>query len=433
MKILVIATQLPPFIGSGNVRALNYINYLSRLGHKIDVIGVDYPKDSVAYDIYLENSFDDNVKVNRIKPGYFYRFFYRKKEQVPNSDNNRQVSTNGTFKGKLNSFIKNSLVIPDAFMFWIAPAYTFAKTLLKQNKYDIVLTMHETPSSHIVGYLLKKKFKYIRWVGYWSDPWNGDSLREERFALKKFVEESMEKLIVNKVDKLLFTTLKTKEFYQNKYKLDNEILDIIYRGYDKKKYELTNKASQINLKGIDSSKVNLIHLGTIYNKLRDITPLYDALNKLKKEKNDIYCNINIIFIGQFDDSTDQKKLEEHDAVTILPFVPYEEALEYTVKADILLLYGNKNSTQVPGKVYEYLGSPAVILSLYGDKSDELIELMKLSNKGPVIENDSTTIYKELITLINDYQDNNLNEDWKKPVTKFEWEKVVKDLENKLIN
>lgn len=79
MKILVVATQIPPYIGSGNIRALNYINYLAKLGHQIDVLGVDYPKDSIAYDSKLEEAFDKRVNVYRISPGFFTSFFIERK------------------------------------------------------------------------------------------------------------------------------------------------------------------------------------------------------------------------------------------------------------------------------------------------------------------------------------------------------------------
>lgn len=433
MKLLVIATQLPPYIGSGNVRALNYINYLSRLGHQVDVIGVDYPKDSVAYDIHLENSFDEKVTVNRIKPGYFYRFFYRKKSHETARTNNGNTSINSSLKGKINSFIKKNFVIPDAFVLWIFPAYGFGKNLIKKNDYDVIFTLHETPSSHIVGYLIKRKFKKISWVSYWSDPWNGDSLREERSYFKKFIEERLEKLIVKESDKLLFTTEKTKSLYKENYKLDDKQVSLVYRGYDKDFYLKVQKEDLSNLHGIKNDKFNIIHIGTIYKKLRDVEPLCNALNNLKKNDFDLYQKLNILFIGQFDNIDDQKQLLTHEVVSILPLIPYEDALRYTVKADALLLYGNKNSTQIPGKVYEYLGSKAVIMTLYGDPNDELRKIMEDVKKGPIIENNKEEIYLTLKDIIKGYNKDNINSIWKETNLQYEWENVVKDLEYKIFN
>lgn len=434
MKILVIATQLPPYIGSGNIRMLNYINHLSRLGNKVDVIGVDYPKDAIAYDPNLENSFDQDINVYRINPGFFYKFFYRKKSNISSSvKKGANISLNKSIKARINRFIKGNLVIPDAFLQWIIPAYKYAVKLHLKNNYDIVFSAHETPSSHIVAYLLKQKFSGIRWVGYWSDPWNGDSLRNNRAILKKYIEEKIERKIVESVDRLLFTTKKTRNFYLNKYNLDSNNVSIVFRGYNKQQYADIISRKDINLKGLDSNKINVVYIGTIYHHLRDINPLYEALNLLRNSDIDLYNNLNIIFIGQFDDDSDQRKLREHSNVNIYPLVPYEQALHYTVKADVLLLYGNKKSTQVPGKVYEYLGSPAIILTLLGDLNDELKDIMEDAEKGPVILNDKKELYIALKKLIKDYMDNNLNKNWMSPVEKYEWENVSKDLEMKLMS
>jgi glycosyltransferase involved in cell wall biosynthesis len=433
MKILVIATQLPPYNGSGNIRALNYINYLSRLGHQIDAIGVQYPKNAIAYDPQLEDAFDKKVNVYRIKPGFLYRFFYRKKNNKLNLNNTKSASINNTIKGKISVFIKNTFVIPDAFMLWIYPAYKFAKKLVKKRDYDIIFSIHETPSSHLVAYLLKRKFNKIRWVGYWSDPWNGDSLRDNRFVFKKYIEEKIENKIVKKIDKLLFTTEKTKKLYINKYGLNKSKASVVFRGYDKKIYIESMRKSIESLEGLQKNKLNILHLGTIYHTLRDIGPLCAALDLLKREDIKLYNLLNILFIGQFENYDDQRKLQNHSNVNVFPLVPYEQALQYTVKADVLLLYGNKKSTQVPGKVYEYLGSPAIILTLLGDAQDELNTIMENVEKGPVILNNEKEIYLELKKLSEAYFNNNLNKNWMKPVDKYEWENVVKDLEMKLIN
>jgi len=433
MRILVIATQLPPYIGSGNVRALNYINYLSRLGHQVEVIGVDYPKDSVAYDNHLENAFDEQVKVYRIKPGYFYRFFYRRKAIKITKESSSNTSINSTLKGKINFLIKRNFVIPDAFMQWILPAYFFGKKLNVKNKYDLLFTLHETPSSHIVGYLLKRKFKRLRWVGYWSDPWNEDSLRGERSFIKKIIEEKLEQLVIRRIDKLLFTTKKTKKLYIKKYNLEKSKVSIVYRGYDKNLYKNIQKDTYSNMSGLKEDKINILHIGTIYHQLRDIRPLCNAIDILKINDVELYQKLNIVFIGQFDNIEDQKKLSSYDAVSILPLIPYQEALKYTVMANVLLLYGNKNSTQIPGKIYEYFGSKATILTLYGDRYDELKEIMEEVDKGPVIENKEMQIYFALKNLINEYSGNGVNSKWKEVNHQYEWENVVRDLEYKLLN
>ncbi|WP_235712664.1 glycosyltransferase [Bacillus mycoides] len=429
MKILFIATQLPPFIGSANIRALNYINYLNRLGHDLDVITVDYPKDSIAYDKSSEDVFDKEVRVHRVNPGLLYNVSYTKKSSSDVSNN--PESSKLSFKRKIGSFVKRNILIPDAFLQWINPAYRRAVSLIENNgMYDCIFSMHETPSSHIVAYKIKKKFPNLKWVGYWSDPWNGDSLRKGRSLFKAFLEEKIERNIVSKVDKFFFTTNSTREMYIDKYKLDPNVTNIIYRGYDDSLYQDIEKEQKIPIE-LKNSKINIVHTGTIYKELRDINPLCNALEKLKNENYNLFKKIHVLFIGQFTDIQDENRVKNLENVTIKSLMPYKEALRYVVYADALLLYGNQNSTQVPGKVYEYLGSKATVLTILGDEKDELRDLMEQVNKGPIILNTEDCIFNTIQSLENRGASYQL--DWHRQVTEYKWINVVKDLENKMSN
>ena len=435
MRILIIATYLPPYSGSGNIRLLNYINHLNRLGNKVDVVGVEYPKNSIAYDETLEDVFDDGVDIYRVNPGLLYSLFNRKRVAISEDDIQIKKSSAKTelinkIKSKINYFIKTSLLIPDSFVGWIRPAYKVACNLIENNDYDLIFTIHETPSSHIVGYKLKKKFKNIKWVGYWSDPWNGDSaLRGNNSFFKKYIDENLELKVVKNVDKLLFTTKSTMEMYIDKYTLNETKVDVVYRGYERQLYEKLEKNQKIPF-GLEKDKFNLIHTGTIYKELRDVKPLHKALCLLRENNLDIFNKLNIIFVGQFTDKKDEVLLSDLECVKIINYVPFEEAMQYVVNADVLLLYGNKNSTQVPGKLYEYIGSKAVILTILGCEEDELKEIMQNIDKGPIILNDSETIVSEIINL---FESENETNKWSRKCTEFEWPKIVLDLQKKLSN
>lgn len=422
MRILLISNELPPFNGSGNIRVMNYINYLNRIGNKVDVVTVDYPKDCVAYDDNLENVFDKEVNIYRLKSGKMHKYFYQKKGKV---NSNITKTSKHKFKARITTYIKNNLIIPDQYMFWINNAYKQCMKLIECNDYDMIFSIHERPSAHLVALKVKKKNPKIRWVGYWSDPWNGDKLKKNRGILKRTTEEYLEKQVVENVDKLLFTTEQTKNFYKNKYRLHNNKLDIVYRGYCAADYEKVSN-NRNNLEFVKKDKFNIIHTGIIYKGMRDVNPLVLALNEISDKNTSLYKSINIIFIGMFTDDEDKRKLKQFECVEIYDAIPYNQIIEYIENADALLLYGNKDSIQVPGKVYEYLGSKAPVLTILGDEKDELKEFMSNLDKGQVVNNT-----KEEIVIAIDNIVNNCNDHWKKRVEKYEWVNVVNDLEKKL--
>lgn len=423
MKLLVIATHLPPYIGSANIRLLNYINYLNKLGHEIDVITVKYPTDYKYYDKKMENVFEKTVNIYRENPGILFNLAYTKENYVKKSN------FNYTFKNrvllKVKKFIKSNFFILDHYLMWISNAYKRSLSLLNEKEYDYMLSFHESPCSHVVAYKIKKEFPSLKWIGYWSDPWVDDSLSNNN-RIKKAIENNIEKKLVNSMDKLLFTSQDTAQMYINKYKLDSNKINLVYRGYST---DLYNKIMKMEFRPneYEKNKINFVHTGTIYKKLRDIYPLYTALNKLSQTE--LNKKIHFYFIGKFDSQIDETLLGNLNNVTIYPHMSYEESLSYMLHSDVLLLFGNKNSTQIPGKVYEYLGSKSIILTLLGDSNDPLNNISFLHKKGKVIINNETEIYNTIIDLVNNFE--NYKKVYEKPIEDFEWNNVAKDLERKI--
>ena len=56
--------------------------------------------------------------------------------------------------------------------------------------------MHEPPSSHLCAYRIKKRYKNVPWITYWSDPWLKDSTREKPFIIKRIIEKEWKNLLL---------------------------------------------------------------------------------------------------------------------------------------------------------------------------------------------------------------------------------------------
>ncbi|MCU9816211.1 hypothetical protein [Paraclostridium sp. AKS73] len=74
-------------------------------------------------------------------------------------------------------------------MVWKNSASKLGIDIIKSDKIDLIFSMHETPSSHLVAYNLKQKFQNVRWVAYWSDPWTFDPNRSEIPYIRKQIEK----------------------------------------------------------------------------------------------------------------------------------------------------------------------------------------------------------------------------------------------------
>ena len=96
-----------------------------------------------------------------------------------------------------------------------------------------------------------------------------------------------------------------------------------------------------------------------------------------------------------------------------------------VNADVLLLFGNKNSKQIPAKIYDYFGCYGYILVVLGDKEDPIIDVIKDIDKCKISSNreiDITNSIKDLARLIEKGQKSYL-------VKEYEWKNISKKLDS----
>ena len=216
MKILFIACYSPFINNSAAIETLQYLNKLSEMkGNEVHLLTVDFPKDSIYYDEALSKMINKEVKVHLIEGG---KFFNKLVPRKPKESNEKVPETSGNVKKmKLLRSIKNAVVIPDMYYHWSKTDGEFGIELMKKEKFDVIFSMHEPPSSHLCALKIKKEFKNVPWITYWSDPWLKDSTRENSNIVKKTIEINMEKNIVKSADKFIFVTEDNRQDYIKSY------------------------------------------------------------------------------------------------------------------------------------------------------------------------------------------------------------------------
>jgi glycosyltransferase involved in cell wall biosynthesis len=92
------------------------------------------------------------------------------------------------------------------------------------------------------------------------------------------------------------------------------------------------------------------------------------------------------------------ELTKNPNVTQVGHLSHKDALTLQQDADVLVVLGNKDATQTPGKLYEYLALQKPILYVYQDASDEGATLVKRLNRGLAVANNQTDICAALEQL-----------------------------------
>ena len=429
MKILFIACYSPLINNSAAIETLQYLNKLNEIeGNEIHLLTVNFPKDSVYYDETLLEMMDKDIKIHLIDGGMIFNRLMPRKRNKDNSSESGSTNQSTSLK-KILRKAKNTLVIPDMYYAWSKKAGEYGRILMEKEKFDVIFSMHEPPSSHLCAYEIKKAYKDVPWITYWSDPWLKDSTREKSFFLKKIIEKRMEKKIVDTADKFIFVTeANRQEYFKDYEKLRNGKKEsfILNRGFDSKLYY---KLSFDKIpKHIRKDKINLIYTGEIFSKLRDIKPFIRAIEEIKEEDRKSYELLNILFFGNIDDLESKKKMENLDSIRVSGRIPFNEALKYMLNGDVLLLFGNKNSKQIPAKIYDYFGAKGRILVIYGDNNDPIESVVKDNEKCITTENTCDKIKEKIYEIINMHKENRLESE---PDFYYEWNSIVDRL-NKIL-
>lgn len=421
MKILFIACYSPLINNSAAIETLQYLNKLSEINNnEVHLLTVNFPKDSIYYDEVLYSMMDKKIKVHIVDGGIV---FTKLMPRNSNTNNQSTQSKNGNMK-KILRKIKNSVVIPDMYYGWAKKAGEYGIKLMEKEKFDVIFSMHEPPSSHLCAYYIKKQYRNVPWITYWSDPWLKDSTRENSFIIKKIIEKNMEKQIVNLADKFIFVTEANKNEYLKDYEFlkDSNRTFILNRGFDAKLYDKLLKEECPKL--IDKNKLNIIYTGEIFSKLRDIKPFIKAIEEIKKENNGDYSLLNVLFFGNIDDIEGKKRLQNLEVAKVSPRIPFNEALKYMLNGDVLLLFGNKNSKQIPAKIYDYFGAKGRIFVIYGDEADPIKKLVEKNEKCIVTENNTKQIKEKIYELIKMHKNREI---YCKPDLNYEWNSIVERL------
>lgn len=419
MKILFIACYSPLINNSASIETLQYLNNLAKIeDNTIHLLTVNFPSNSIYYDEHIFNMLDKRINLHIISGGKIFEAIMPKKSQTVSSMNdNRRKSR---IKGALRR-IKKIFAVPDMYLYWAFKASKYGIQLMGKEKFDVMFSMHEPPSSHICAYKIKKKFPSLKWITYWSDPWLKDSTREGSSRIRRSFEKKYEGNVVSLADKYVFVTKANRDDYIETYNINKKDTYIITRGYDEKVY-LDIKERE-NPKLIEKKKINIVYTGEIFSKLRDVRPFIEAINKLKVENNKLYESLNILFFGNIDDENIKNDLSSISNVRVSSRIPYREALGYMVNADILLLFGNKNSKQIPAKIYDYFGCNGYILVILGDENDPIIDVVNKIDKCNIASNNEKDIFEGILQL----SQNILKGKKSNPIKEYEWENISKRL------
>ncbi len=349
--MLLIAYHFPPCaMSSGVQRTLGFSTHLRKSGWDSVVLTAN----AAAYERTSSHQLDDissDVIVSRSLA----------------LDVARQLAIRGRYWSRL--------ALPDRWSSWWFSAVPRALSLIRQHSIDAIWSTYPIATAHAIAFTVAKITR-LPWIADFRDPMverigsTGEWFPKDA-ALRR-ARLNVERKVIRSASHVVFCTEGARTIVADRYQ-DVRIpgLSVIGNGFEEGTFQKAEALAGINR---GSPKRVLLHSGIIYPGTdRDPAAVFAALRVLARK--------GVISKDTFElrlrDPSNQDLLRnlaiEHDVsdlVTILPALPYTEALAEMMTADgLLLLQGYTSNPAVPAKLYEYLRAGKPIVALVHPEGD----------------------------------------------------------------
>lgn len=238
---------------------------------------------------------------------------------------------------------------------WAAIAFPTVRKLVKQNKYDYILTKNE--SSFLLGYYFRKHYG-IKWIATWNDPFPRILYPEayiKYWNLKSSLSDSRNMRIIEKyTDCNVFPNSRLRDHMLKTLNIPQDRTSIIPHVVLDGKMEARQKGSRLRL----------IHSGNI-NYPRDPELFFTALERFFKRIPDAAMDVHILGVTGTDieNRISDHSLSEH--VHTIPPVSYNKSIEMLSDYDVAVIIEARCEEGIflPTKVSDFMQAGIPIFAI----------------------------------------------------------------------
>lgn len=392
-RVLIIAYVFPPIAYAGTHRTLRLCKYLSRLGYDLHVVTIKVQKD-IHNDFDLLAKVKNEVTIHRTETIDVWRYYNKYKKRF-------LKTKTGRFIDRVISFLIAGLSQPDHMNLWVPFALKTAKKVIKRYNIEMVYTTSPPHSQLITGFLLKR-MTGVAWIADLRDPilFNIGSASWKKF--ERAVNRFLENFTIRNTDAIITNTNAARDELNHKYNLQK--VYCVPNSYDDDDFEELNSRKY--------PKFNIAHLGTVYG-FRNSEALFETIARLHQSGQINPDEFELRFYGIIDKilkaTIEKYKLWAY--VQIKPLIEHRKALEVMHKSHMLLLlkgFNPKGIGQIPGKLFEYVGTGNPILYI-GPEKCEAAEIIQETGNSYVTGGDRDKIQKAIVAEYQAYRAHNEND------------------------
>ena len=244
--------------------------------------------------------------------------------------------------------------IPDEEMGWILPGTVGGLSAFRRYGYDAIFSTGRPWTALLIGVLLKRLTGKPLIVDF-RDPWMTNPFRIQYSPMRNRLESWLERQVIQQASVVMANTQELREEFVKRFpEQQPEKFMTLLNGFDSDDFgRAFDSATRAR-----SETFTITHTGFLYGK-RDPMNFLEAVRLCLEQGLLVREKVRILLIGSAElpyslpDYLHTAGLS--DVVRLHAHVPYRESLDYLGEADVLLLLQPGTKTQVPSKLFDYIG------------------------------------------------------------------------------
>lgn len=379
MRILLMTANFAPRSGSHPTRTVHLTKYLHRLGHELRVI--TYAANQLSLysvpDVSLSAKVPEDVEVVRISGGWVHRTLERFKGGGGNVTRLKQT---------LGAHPLTALMIPD-------PHFSARQSFVRAGnaticswRPDVLITCAYPYTFTLIGAELRRRHQELTWIADYGDPWTGAPIPELSLPCwRRRLDARLERAALRHADGVTVTSNPTAALYRQQFPEVADRVRIITMGFDPEDAATVIPQTR---PVEDENRVILLHAGRLYESARDPIPFIRALERCLATDPIQTERLRIVLLGQVEPAI-QNAISSSAAKHLFRlegWVSVEESIARMKSADHLLLFGNSGAMQIPGKVFQYIGTGRPIFMTSESMDDPTLDIIREYGNGQVVPN-----------------------------------------------
>ncbi len=427
-KVLIVAYHFPPVGGlgaAGAQRVVKFCRHLPATGWEPCVLTV---RES-CYDSWLtldEASLEqvpDSVKV--VRTGMFrvlgpllslkrrLRPLVRRGEAGEGAvdSNNAERPPEGPKSRyqRVKDAFTDLFELPDEVAGWLVPAIVAGVRAVRRDKIDVIFATGRPWTSLVIGMAIKTIARKPLVLDF-RDPWMTNPFRLRYSGFKERVEGWLEARVVRSADVIVANTDHLRDEFIERFgaSVADKCLTVT-NGFDADEFSRLVAANEARMPGDarpSGDTFVLTHTGFLYGK-RDPRGLLDAIRLLKDsgkvQPGELVCKL----VGgaglEYDLPGLLKEYGIEPFVHLHGQVPYAESIAELAASDAALLLQPGTYTQIPSKLFEYIGLGKRIVTI-APESSAVAKLVRENDLGRIADpDDPDAIARALLETLQDWK------------------------------